>query len=609
MSLVPLSIGGWWHDYLCPTHGTELEPARDGIHPCPHGCELTGEPYAAAWLVYQHQALAREARFLSRENAAGQGAQARTKARQILDEYAAFYAEVSKKGWNGASEEWMLKGKLFSQALTEAQWAVQVADAVLALHAHDDAVRVDRPVVEMLQGLLDTILAARTILVDTRNDERNNYTAWLNTAGILLVRALRSCGEDTELAQWVAWSHRHVGLAVDQDGWEWEGSTYYHVFVLRAYLLGLRDLDPADIPAEVVQRLAAMVQVLVQFAAPSGQLPMVHDGPYNRAPMHREVLEIAVLAGGLFGGTGLDPVAHWARTQLGAHDSEPEDSLTDWFSGPPVDAAVAATRTSVYYPQVGFAVLRDDADTFQAVIDAGPHGGSHGHFDKLALYLYGDQPWQPAPGVPPYGGPLRRGYYARTLAHPTVQIDGKDQLEGTGQVDLWDAENKHIITRALDVTPGVQLERELMIRGSFLIDIVRVSATDQQAHDIILALRPAAGVSLLRAGETTLSHWPAIAGSTGPTADSHAGLRGFHRASVPASLATVPGRGTSEDPALIVPLADWQAHARDATFVSVYSFDPTNHPVDVKIHFDEDHVPSIQITSPAEEATTIEVSR
>ncbi|MDT7682240.1 MAG: oligo-alginate lyase, partial [Pseudonocardiales bacterium] len=62
---IPDRRGGWWHEYVCPTHGTELLPARDQVFPCPHGCELTGEPYAGAWTVLAHQAAARSLRRLA----------------------------------------------------------------------------------------------------------------------------------------------------------------------------------------------------------------------------------------------------------------------------------------------------------------------------------------------------------------------------------------------------------------------------------------------------------------------------------------------------------------------------------------------------------------
>ena len=133
MSLVPQQRGGWWHDYVCPTHGVELDAARGEVFPCRYGCEFRGGKFAGAWLVFEHQGLAREARLCARRFAAHGDGSDRERALAILQDYAALYDQVVRDGWNDGSEAWMLKGKLFSQALTEAQWAVQIADAVIAL--------------------------------------------------------------------------------------------------------------------------------------------------------------------------------------------------------------------------------------------------------------------------------------------------------------------------------------------------------------------------------------------------------------------------------------------------------------------------------------------
>ncbi|MGC6587122.1 heparinase, partial [Paenibacillus sp. Dod16] len=60
---VPVEPGGWWHQYVCPEHHTELmfDPleADCSSYRCPYGCEVEGEPYRGAWLVFKHQAMAR----------------------------------------------------------------------------------------------------------------------------------------------------------------------------------------------------------------------------------------------------------------------------------------------------------------------------------------------------------------------------------------------------------------------------------------------------------------------------------------------------------------------------------------------------------------------
>lgn len=63
--LLPTEPYGWWHQYVCPQHHTELifdVMEQDAVvFSCPKGCKLEGEPYRAAWLVYRHQAMARNA--------------------------------------------------------------------------------------------------------------------------------------------------------------------------------------------------------------------------------------------------------------------------------------------------------------------------------------------------------------------------------------------------------------------------------------------------------------------------------------------------------------------------------------------------------------------
>ncbi|GIJ00586.1 heparinase II/III-like protein [Sediminihabitans luteus] len=586
MTDVPTALGGWWHDYVCPTHGTELVGPDGGAHRCARGCAVVGPRYDAARVVLEHQACARQVRLLARRAAATGSTADREHALKLLADYAAVYAQAVGPGWNDAAEPWMLRGRLFAQALTEAQWAVQIADAVLVLGREN----VDG-VTSMLADLLTTLDEAYTILVHDRDDERNNYTAWLGAAGALVAQAL---GASPGVVQtWWSRVLRHVGLAVGDDGWEWEGSTYYHLFVLRAYLLALRGADPSALPAEPARRIAAMVRVLAEVAAPDGRLPALHDGPYDRAPMHREVLEIAALARGFVTDPGLDAVERFARERLGADDDGLERLLDGWFPGGPV-ASPAPARGSVLFEEVGYAVLRDEDDTFQAVLDAGPHGGSHGHLDKLAVYLYGAAAWQPAPGVPPYASPLRHGYYARTLAHPTVRVDGLDQVETTGRVERWDARAGHV-TASAEVRPGVRLRRTLRLAPGCLLDVVAVDCDEER--DVTLGLRPAVDLAVRVVGEGAETTWTAADGAT---------LHGFHGASVAAAMVAAPGRGPSHDPAAARTVVDWAARGSRVVLASLYHHGP-RPPRAVQISVAPEGGATFRLTTP-DGVTTIEVA-
>ncbi len=231
---------------------------------------------------------------------------------------------------------------------------------------------------QLLRALGTAAGQARDALVaDGRFD--SNYTAWLIAAGA-------ACSGRPE---WISGQHGmgdHVLAAIRPDGWEWEGSTYYHGFVLRAYLLTLEALPHVAVPGQVRSRLTAMVGVLDTLTTSGGLLPALHDGPYDRPPAQYEMDELRELL----------PL-------LGAGANQP---------GP-----------VTVYPTTGYAVLRGSG--LHAVVDFGPHGGSHGHRDKLALYLYGaNTPWQPDPGQVPYAHRGWRQHYASTAAHPTFSVDG-----------------------------------------------------------------------------------------------------------------------------------------------------------------------------------------
>lgn len=581
MSTIIQARGGWWHDYVCPTHGAELGPALESGHPCPYGCTVTGERFAGAWVVMGHQARAREARLLARRSRDGVDAADRDRAVAILCDFATYYAEVAEGGLSERAEAWMLKGKLFSQALTEAIWAIQISDAVRILAADEDARTVIAgPVGAMLRSLMQTVSDAWDTMVTVREEPANNYVAWLDAAGAALSSALTALGveSDASIPDATLWRERllaNIELSTDEDGWEWEGSTYYHLFVLRAYLLALQGANPVEVPTEVRDRLAAMVAVLVQLAGPDGRLPSLHDGPYDRAPAQLEALEICVLARQFWNDAPVGKIEKWARQRLGEVFDGLEDRLDGWFSGAAVEWPISAPlRGSKHYTGTGYVVLRDPDDTFTAIIDAGPHGGSHGHLDKLGLYLYGDDvAWQPAPGVPPYGSPLRRGHYARTLAHPTVRVDNMDQEPATGAIQLFETDPDQGVTRVVadsgEAIEGVDVKRELIMTPGYLLDVVTVEVSDDGAatsgatveRELTLALRPAVPLEVTLESSAWRTVW------SGPDGRD---LHGLHRSTTPSALVASPGRGPSDFPAAAMTVGDWNVQGRSATFVSAY---------------------------------------
>lgn len=106
--------------------------------------------------------------------------------------------------------------------------------------------------------------------------------------------------------------------------------------------------------------------------------------------------------------------------------------LNDAWEGPPVSGRVASDVTEL--AESGYVVLRHHND--QAVLDCGPisppHLPPHAHADVLSFVLWGDgAPLVVDPGSYSYTGPSRDRFRG-TLAHNTVEVDGRDQCEFWG---------------------------------------------------------------------------------------------------------------------------------------------------------------------------------
>ncbi|MFJ6433045.1 heparinase II/III family protein [Streptomyces sp. NPDC091416] len=549
--------GGWWHAYVCPAHGVELDhgDVLAGVFPeggarCPYGCRVDNDAVRGAWLVLSHQAWARHLRVLAHRGE-------REEAVARLVEYTALYEELATAR-HGEAQGWMLRGRLFHQALTDAIWAVNIGHTVVTLaeRGTDDLFRA----LPLLDSLERAALDARSVLIG-KGQLASNYTAWLNAAGVAAGRAAAAVrGQEWDGGkEWLEGDsglYAHLRVAVAEDGWEWEGSTYYHGFVLRAALLALRGTDPAAVPADVVDVLAGMTDVLAAIATPGGILPALHDGPYLRDPLALEWLELVALAQQLVPSGALEAVAGRARAELGSGDDGLDRELGGWFAGPPLPERPAPGALTLF-GAAGYAVLR--VAGIHALLDFGPHGGSHGHRDKLSLYLYGDTtPWQPDPGQVPYAHAEFRDLYASTEAHPAFLVDGLEQAECTGA--LLASDDRSVTAEVTTAYEGVRAVRRVVAGDGCLVDLLTVTA--DRSRRITAQLRPG----------TALDVQVQAAGATRTTWYGDETLHGWHthRADAPVRPVTRPGPGPADDPQRTRTRVDFTADTDRVTFASVY---------------------------------------
>ncbi|WP_406162549.1 heparinase II/III family protein [Streptomyces sp. NBC_01005] len=574
--------GGWWHAYVCPAHGVELDHGDllSGVFPedgarCAYGCRVDDEAVRGAWLVLSHQAWARHLRVLAHRKE-------RAESVSRLVEYAGLYASLATER-HGEAQSWMLRGRLFHQALTDAIWAVNVGHAVITLA--EQSTEDLAPVLPLLDALEQAALDARDVLTG-QGHLASNYTAWLNAAGVAASRGGAAArGQEWDGAgRWLEGEHglyAHLRVAVADDGWEWEGSTYYHGFVLRAALLALRGTDPAAVPSDVVDVLAGMTDVLAAIATPGGILPALHDGPYLRRPLALEWLELAALAQQLVPSPAMDAVAGRARAELGAQDDGLDRELAGWFAGPPLPQRPAPGPVTVF-PTAGYAVLHHAG--VHALLDFGPHGGSHGHRDKLSLYLYGHTtPWQPDPGQVPYAHAEFRDLYASTEAHPAFRVDGAEQAECTGR--LLGSDGSSVTAEVTTAYEGVRAVRRVVLGDGYLVDLLTVRAEEERR--LTAQLRPgvALDVQLQASGEVRTTWY------------GDETLHGWHTHTPGAAVRPVsrPGPGPADDPQRVCTRVDFTAQSDLVTFASVYQAASAG-PAVADVTLDGDGVLTVSLT-------------
>ncbi|SEF69915.1 heparinase II/III family protein [Paenibacillus sp. UNC499MF] len=557
---IPQEPGGWWHQYVCPVHHTELlfDPAEAEASSfrCPYGCELEGEEYRGAWLVFKHQSLARAALEAAAVYAALRDESCARIGKELLVAYAEQFPLYPV---HAGAQGWMLKGRAFHQALTEAIWSTTLLGAYLLLR--DEGVTFSEKETEALgifMGLLEQSMTEyRHILIRERQNAENNYTAWLN-ASLSCVYAAQGRKDALEsLIEGEGGFRDHLSIGVNADGLEFEGSTYYHVFVLRAYLISARMAEMFGIDLYACQgrngqSMRGMFEAMADLADDRGVLPALHDGPMERGPYAREIAEIAEQGLARYGIGGLRPILREAYRQLGGTLASPRarcglEALLYGEDAQPDAAGDGAdsTRGPRLWADTGFAVGRRAGNPLSFLADFGAHGGAHGHFDKLHLtVMHPAGTLTPDFGVVPYGSALRQAWYSETRSHNTVTLDGLSQAPHTGQCMRFEETEEALYAwfQSTGGYPGCTLDRHLLLTDGWLLDWFRVTAHDGGPRTAEWWVHPAAEPLLVpeEAGEAPGMEQPVLAGTFG---DGDEGNPLLLAENLKEGLAGVPGVG------------------------------------------------------------------
>jgi Heparinase II/III N-terminus/Heparinase II/III-like protein len=230
---------------------------------------------------------------------------------------------------------------------------------------------------------------------------------------------------------------RELERQVHSDGWDFEQSTYYHVYALDLFLHAgvLASISEHAFPPEYDRKVEKMLEALAVLGR-NGPPPRLGDDDGGRVFDPRRnraehLLDPLATGAVLFGRGDFKSVASGLREEtlwlLGEQGVQEFDRI-------PV---VNPSQASVALPSGGLYLMAGGDPGEQLVIDAGPQGAftaGHGHADALSLTVNrNSRPLLIDTGTFEYvGGDSERNRFRSTGAHNTLRVDRGNQAETNG---------------------------------------------------------------------------------------------------------------------------------------------------------------------------------
>ncbi|MFN9894087.1 MAG: heparinase II/III family protein [Acidobacteriota bacterium] len=464
---LPPEGGQWPHWYVCPTTGVPLRFEPPNGHVCPSdNRRLTGWPYDQVIYANRHDALANAARDLALAYRLTGNITYAEKAAWILNAYAERYPALPLHDRDNRNTR--SGARVHAQTLDEAIWLLPLAWAFDLLQgadilSPDQSARIERHLLRE---------AAATIL---RHDAGiSNWQSWHNAALAAVAVTLNDSPLLSQALEGPSGLRFQLRQSVTPDGFWYEGSFTYHYYALDALWqtaeLAARAGESSLFAEPSLQNLFSAP---LRFALPGGTLPPFNDAVTVNLQNYSRWYESAYARWG-------DPLF----ALLAASRARGREALL--FGVPELPAAPPAPLTSALFPDSGYAVLRAPAPSDHTlVLKYGPHGGGHGHYDKLNFVSYARGGILAIdPGTQSYGAPTHATWDQQTIAHNTITVDERTQAAATGQLLASQFEPNFSFVRASagPAYPQASLTRSLLHTSEYTLDLFEAAATDQQPH-------------------------------------------------------------------------------------------------------------------------------
>ncbi|MBN2449405.1 MAG: heparinase II/III family protein [Lentisphaeria bacterium] len=474
------------------------------VHPdpaVPAQVKDRGDPPARA-----HDALAKQAGIHAYAYRITGKTEYARRVREILLGYARLYPEEYRehRGVNGSDT-----GKVMAQRLSEAMWVIPLiqaydlaGDADAFADADRESIEKDliRTALEFIHGkraAADDVAARNAKNPNWRKDPAvrrpgggamGNWTAFYNMA---FIHGGSVLGDRDWIDIGAAGLKDMLENGIGEDGMWGEGAIGYQQFARHAMVGGIEALARKGIDLWSYKQNAFknLFDSEFAYAYPDATSPGINDS--GRAPVGSGWTAMAFDYAYLrYGDTRYASTVNNTPRQL--HHSPACYFPTLIYRTLPEEPV--QDQRSLVFDKLGYAILRgqDAGSPTFLLMDYGPHGGVHGHPDKLNLILFADgDELAGEPQAFRYEDERHANWTRPSIAHWTLSLDEQAQNPTTGRLvcfaDAGDA--KVIRAQTAGAYAGVALDRTVIQLPGCLVDIFRAWGPAEHAVDYPLCFR------------------------------------------------------------------------------------------------------------------------
>lgn len=465
---LPSRGGQWYHYYACKKDGGRLRAQSPTEHKCDIcGTIYSGYPYDDVYLSTIHDAYSRDVKNLGLAYRLSGDKKYADKARQILLAYAEKYDSYPLHDTKGNPN--VGGGKIGPQTLDESTWLIPVtqgADLIWDTLSEADKTQI-----------ASKLLRPAAQVIRQHKMSIHNIQCWKNSAVGLVGLLLNDAELIAEAINGPVGFKKQMERGISADGQWYEGAWGYHFYTMNAVVplteAGARcGLNLYEYQAPNGGSFKKMFDGPLAFSMPNLVLPAFNDSSTVDVKPQQALYETAWAR---YGDARFAEVLKYGK----------RDTLEALLLGAnAAPTATADTKIAQNYPATGYAILQNNAgpDATWLCLKYGPHGGGHGHPDKLNFVLYSQgQILGIDPGTARYGIPIQDEWYKTTLAHNTLTVDETSQkaAEGKSLAFVTRPGVSAALAEAGPIYEGVTYRRAVALFGDSTILVLDIAKADK----------------------------------------------------------------------------------------------------------------------------------